>query len=56
MSYIPFANPKLHEAKQFSKFLSKSLDPSGQTVFSQLIWDEYVRMERLEIKLKCLYG
>jgi hypothetical protein len=29
-SYISFANPKLHEAKQFSKILSKSLDSSLQ--------------------------
>jgi hypothetical protein len=27
-SYISFANPKLHEAQQFSKFLSKSLGPT----------------------------
>jgi hypothetical protein len=27
-TYISFANPKLHEAKQFSKILSKSLDPT----------------------------
>jgi hypothetical protein len=27
-SYIYFANPKLQEASQFTKFLSKSLGPS----------------------------
>ncbi len=27
-SYVSFANPKLHEAQQFSKFLSKSLVPT----------------------------
>jgi hypothetical protein len=29
-SYIYFANAKLHEAYQFSKILTKSLDPSAQ--------------------------
>jgi hypothetical protein len=30
VSYIYFAIPKPHEAKQFSKILSKSLDPTVQ--------------------------
>jgi hypothetical protein len=34
-SCISFANPKQHEAKQFSKILSKSLDPSASKPFSQ---------------------
>jgi hypothetical protein len=30
-SFIFFANPKLHDAYQFSKTLSKSLDPTPQS-------------------------
>jgi hypothetical protein len=30
-SYISFANPKLHEAQQFSKILSQSLDPNAHS-------------------------
>jgi hypothetical protein len=30
LTSISFANPKLHEAYQFSKILSKSLDPNVQ--------------------------
>jgi hypothetical protein len=33
-SYISFAIPKLHEAKQFSKILSKSLDPSAEVAIA----------------------
>ncbi len=29
-SFLSFANPKLHEAEQFSKILSKSLDPTAR--------------------------
>jgi hypothetical protein len=35
-SYISFANPKLH-AQQFSKMLSKSLDPNAGTYRTQTV-------------------
>jgi hypothetical protein len=41
---MSFANPKLHEAKQFSKNLSKSLDPTAYPVqiFYIYIYDIYI--------------
>ncbi len=37
-SYISFAIPKLYEAKQFSKILSKSLDPTVGILSNQHRW------------------
>jgi hypothetical protein len=33
-SYVSLANPKLHGAKQFSKILPKSLDPTAYVTLS----------------------
>jgi hypothetical protein len=54
-SYISFANPKPHEAKQFSKILSKSLDPSAGSVAynpaSVVIWDHGATFRRCYIEI-----
>jgi hypothetical protein len=44
-SYISFANLKLHEANQFSKILSKSLEANGQPcqLIHRLILDHLLK-------------
>jgi hypothetical protein len=52
-SYISFANPKLHEARQFSNILSKSLDPTAEVGICNLSL-HFCNLAGIQIDCRCV--